>query len=201
MLHRVFAGIALAAMHLVCPAGVSAAVTPAGLRKAAPEFTLIDSKGASAKLSKYKGKVVLLNFWATWCGGCKVEIPWFMKFEKKYKHSGLGVVGVSMDDDGWKSVKPFLKEKKVNYPVVLGNDELAKQYGLGAMPMTLLIDRDGKIAASYVGLVDRGACESDIRMLLLGNSRKTDSLPAAKSAEFLCRLGAARSGLCASERR
>jgi len=68
-------------------------------RKPAPDFTLTDSKGASIKLSNYKGRVVLLDFWATWCEGCKVEIPWYMEFQKKYKESGLSVVGVSVDDD------------------------------------------------------------------------------------------------------
>jgi peroxiredoxin len=138
----------------------------AEIRKDAPGFTLKDSKGASIQLSKYKGKVVVLDFWATWCGGCKVEIPWFMEFEKKYKRSGLAVIGVSMDDDGWKAVKPFLKAKKLNYPVVLGNDGLAKSYGVDSMPMTLLIDRDGKIAATHVGMVEKVACENEIRALL-----------------------------------
>src|SRR6266404_2878543 len=76
---------------------------------AAPDFTLEDSNGASTKLSGYKGKVVLLDFWATWCTGCKVEIPWYMEFAKKYEQSGLAVVGVSMDKEGWTVVKPFMR--------------------------------------------------------------------------------------------
>jgi peroxiredoxin len=163
----VFAGIALVAVSLVSPAAAPAANTEAAGRKSAADFTLNNSKGASVRLSKYKGKVVLLNFWATWCHGCKLEIPWFMEFENKYRHSGLAVIGVSMDEDGWKLVKPFLKEKKLNYPVVVGNEDLARLYGgVDTMPMTLLIDRDGKIAASYVGMVDKDACESEIRTLL-----------------------------------
>lgn len=117
-------------------------------------------------LSKYKGKVVLVDFWATWCHGCKEEIPWFMDFAKKYKHSGLAVVGVSMDEDGWKSVKPFMKKQKMNYPVVIGNDAVAKQYGVVTMPVSVLIDREGKIAASHAGVVDREAFEKEIRALL-----------------------------------
>ena len=151
------------ALLIACLASLAAA---AEIRKDAPGFTLQDSKGASVQLSKYKGKVVVLDFWATWCGGCKVEIPWFMEFEKKYKHNGLAVIGVSMDDDGWKAVKPFLKAKKLNYKVVLGNQDLAKSYGLESMPMTLLIDRDGKIAATHVGMVEKNACENEIRALL-----------------------------------
>src|SRR5579871_4826689 len=91
----------------------------------APDFTLQDSRGATVKLSDYKGKVVLLNFWATWCGPCKLEIPWFMDFQNTYKDKGFTVLGVSMDDDGWKVVKPYLASSKMNYPVVLGNDKLA----------------------------------------------------------------------------
>jgi len=132
----------------------------------APELSLTDSKGAPVKLSSYRGKVVLLNFWATTCGGCKVEIPWFVEFQNKYKESGLSVIGVAMDDDGWKSVKPWLKERKVNYPVVIGSDDLGKQYGLEGMPLTALIDRDGKIADVHPGLVNKNATEQQLRALL-----------------------------------
>jgi cytochrome c biogenesis protein CcmG/thiol:disulfide interchange protein DsbE len=94
-------------------------------RKAAPAFTLKDSTGAALRLSDHKGKIVLLNFWATWCGPCKVEMPWFVEFERTYKDRGFDVIGVSMDEDGWISVKPYLATHKINYPVVIGNDQLA----------------------------------------------------------------------------
>ena len=135
-------------------------------RKMAVDFALDDASGKRIKLSDQKGKVVLLNFWATWCHGCGTEIPWFIGFENKYKGRGLAVVGVSMDDDGWKSVKPYVEEQKMNYTVVIGNQELGKSYGLGSMPMTLLIDRNGKIAASHVGVVSKSDCESEIETLL-----------------------------------
>jgi thiol-disulfide isomerase/thioredoxin len=154
------------AAFLALPARQTGALTPANSRKPAPDFTLTDSKGAVLKLSGHKGRVVLLDFWATWCGGCKVEIPWYMEFQRKYKDSGLSAIGVSLDEDGWKSVKPFLKEKPINYAVVIGNPELAKLYAVDGMPVTLLIDRDGKIAATHVGMVDKDAFESEIKMLL-----------------------------------
>jgi peroxiredoxin len=145
---------------------VQADLKPENDRKIAPDFTLQDASGREVKLSSLKGKVVLVNFWATWCEGCQVEIPWLVEFQKKYQGRGLVVIGVSMDEDGWKSVKPWLKEKKVNYPVVIGSDELGKQYGLEGMPLTALIDRDGRIAAVHPGLVNKDATDQQIRALL-----------------------------------
>jgi len=95
-----------------------------------------------------------------------------MEFQNKYRGGGLSVVGVSMDEDGWKSVKPFLEEKKVNYPVVIGDWDLAKLFGITALPVTLLIDRDGKIADLHAGMVDRGAFEHEIQILLKESTSK-----------------------------
>ena|SRR6267378_3721964 len=162
LLAQIVLGIGLVSVFLTCATQVSAENS----RKAAPNFTLSDSKGASVRLSDYKGKVVLLDFWATWCHGCKTEIPWYMEFQNKYKDRGLSVIGVSMDQDGWKSVKPFLEEKKMNYAVVIGNEDLARLYAVDALPVTLLIDRDGKIADSHPGMVDKDAFENEIRVLL-----------------------------------
>ncbi len=141
-------------------------ITPQAQRKAAPDFTLTGTNGQPITLSAYKGKVVLLDFWATWCGGCKVEIPWYVEFYKKYHSQGLAVIGVSMDDEGMKVVKPFLSQKGIEYPVVIGNEGLAKQYNLTSMPMTLLIDRNGKVAVSHTGVVDKAGFESHIQELL-----------------------------------
>lgn len=132
----------------------------------APDFVLQNANGANLRLSGYEGKVVLLNFWATWCHGCTMEIPWLTQFQKTYQDRGFTVIGVSMDDDGWKSVRPFMVNDKMNYPVVIGNEHMAQPYGLSAMPMTFLIGRDGKIAATSVGIIDRAACERQIRELL-----------------------------------
>lgn len=155
--------IAACCLSLAAPAGSVKAPHP-GQR--APEFRLLDSRGKRLALSAYKGKVVLLNFWATWCHGCQLEIPWFMEFESTYRDHGLAVIGVSMDSDGWKSVKPYLAKKKLNYPVVIGSEQLANRYGLDAMPMTVLIDRAGKIVQTHSGVVDKAACEHEIVELL-----------------------------------
>ena len=167
MRDSIFAAIALVAVCLALSARAPGDLTAAASRKAPPDFTLSDSKGAPVKLSSYKGRVVLLDFWATWCGGCKVEIPWYVEFQSKYGESGLSVVGVSLDDDGWKSVKPFLEEKKLNYPVVIGDWDLAKRFGVDSgLPVTLLIDRDGKIADLHAGMVDKDAFEGEVQTLL-----------------------------------
>lgn len=174
MIRPTSVGIALIAVLLVLCSILSArvpAAAPDESRKAAPDFTLNDSKGAPIKLSDYKGRVVLLDFWATWCYGCGLEIPWFVDYEKKYKDSGLAVIGVSMDDDGWPVVKPFIEAKEINYAIVLGNADLAKLYKVKNMPVTLLIDREGKIAESYFGMVDRASCEAKIQSLLKGDAK------------------------------
>jgi cytochrome c biogenesis protein CcmG/thiol:disulfide interchange protein DsbE len=135
-------------------------------RNPAPDFNLKDATGKDVTLADLKGKVVLVNFWATWCEGCQVEIPWFVEFQKEYAGRGLVVVGISMDDDGWKSVKPWIEKKKVNYPIVIGTEGLGKQYGLLSMPLTALVDREGKIADVHQGIVDKMATEQKIRDLL-----------------------------------
>jgi cytochrome c biogenesis protein CcmG/thiol:disulfide interchange protein DsbE len=135
-------------------------------RKPAPAFALPNAAGREIALDAYHGEVVVLNFWATWCHGCKQELPWFVQFEKQYGSRGLTVIGASTDADGWKSVAPYLKKKPLNYPVVIADEALTSAYGLGAMPMTILIDRQGRVAASFTGVVDRAACDKAIQSLL-----------------------------------
>jgi peroxiredoxin len=139
---------------------------PAKERKAAPQLALEDSAGKQLTLNEYRGRVLVLDFWATWCHGCKEEIPWFAEFQRKYGEEGLTVVGVSLDEDGWKVVKPFIKAASVPYRIVLGNDGTAKAYGIGNMPDTFLIDRDGRIAATYIGMADKKGLEKNIETLL-----------------------------------
>jgi peroxiredoxin len=166
---RILPAFALAVLLYSCSASSStnAASKAPKDRKPAPEFTLTDANGSPVKLSDYRGKVVLLNFWATWCGPCALEIPWFIEFEQQYKSRGLEVVGVSMDDDGWAAVKPYVSEHKLNYRVLLGNDSVSQLYGgVEALPTTFLIDRDGKIAFVHVGLAGKDEYLSEIQTLL-----------------------------------
>ncbi len=146
---------------------VKAAVKPEKDRKSAPQFSLKDAHGRAVKLSDYKGKVVLLNFWATWCGPCKIEIPWFIDFEQKFKDRGFAVLGISMDEDGWDAVKPYIEKQKVNYRVVVGSDEVADLYGgVSSLPTSFVLDRQGKIAGVHVGLVSRNVYQNEIEQLL-----------------------------------
>jgi peroxiredoxin len=148
-------------------APVATNLTSATERKTAPGFLLKDANGATVNLADYKGKVVLLNFWATWCGPCKVEIPWFIEFQQQYKDRDFTVIGVSMDDDGWKSVTPYVTEHKINYPIVIGNDQVSQLYGgIDSLPTTYIVDRAGRVAATHVGLVDRSDYLNEILNLL-----------------------------------
>jgi len=145
---------------------VRAVLQPAKDRKPAADFALADASGKTVQLKDYRGKVVLLDFWATWCHGCKQEIPWFSEFQKTYGAKGLAVVGVSLDEGGWKVLKPFLADAHVPYQMVLGDDAIAKRYGIETMPDTFLIDRNGRVAAAYTGLVDKDDVEANIKALL-----------------------------------
>jgi len=155
------------ACSMSTPPAAEPKVKAENTRNAAADFALKDADGKTVKLADYKGKVVLLNFWATWCAPCKVEIPWFIEFEKQYKSEGFSVLGVSMDEEGWKAVKPYLEKSKVNYRMVMGDDAMAQKYGgIESLPTSFVIDRQGRIAATHVGLVERADYEGEIRELL-----------------------------------
>jgi cytochrome c biogenesis protein CcmG/thiol:disulfide interchange protein DsbE len=131
--------------------------------KPAPEVTFKDLDGKSGTLGQYKGKVVLVNFWATWCDPCYVEIPWLIEMQQKYEAKGFTVLGISMDEEGKTAVAPFLAKERfsvngqklpMNYPIVIGNDEVADKFGgLLGYPTSFLISRDGKIVKKVQGLV------------------------------------------------
>ena len=136
-------------------------------RKRAPDFELKDPAGNIIRLSDYKGKVLLLNFWATWCVPCKTEIPWFIELASKYESEGLGVVGISMDEEGWAVVKPFVEKTGINYPVVLGSQRTAYLYGdIEALPVTFLVDRRQRVAAIHAGLARKQDLDNQIQKLL-----------------------------------
>lgn len=150
----------------VKPAASVAYISPEH-RKIAPDFELNDAAGAPVKLSDYRGKVVLLNFWATWCAPCRTEIPWFIEFQQMHGGRGFQVLGISLDEDGWKAVQPYIEEKKVNYPVLLSNDEVTGRYeGVESLPTTMIIDKSGRIAVVHVGLCRRSEYQGAIETLL-----------------------------------
>jgi len=135
--------------------------------KSAPDFTLTTLEGQPVKLSDYRGKAVLLNFWATWCGPCKVEMPWFVDLQRQYGSQGLQIIGVAMDDSGKDAIDKFAKEMGVNYLILQGKEAVGDAYGgvLG-LPTTFFIDRNGRIIDSTAGLIGKGEIEENIKKAL-----------------------------------
>ena len=166
-------GLALLTLPVDLPLpGASAFATggacPANAKPANLNFTLKDVANKDVKLSAFKGKVILLDFWATWCGPCKIEIPWFIEFQNKYGKDGLQVIGVSVDDTLAK-LKPYADSMKMNYLVLQGldNEDIQDAYGpMFGIPVTAIISRDGKVCMKHAGLSSKEAFETMIKALL-----------------------------------
>jgi|WetSurMetagenome_2_1015567.scaffolds.fasta_scaffold107569_2 thiol-disulfide isomerase/thioredoxin len=133
----------------------------------APNFALKSYDGKTVELAKLKGKAVIVNFWATWCGPCRAEIPDFIKVYDTYKSKGLEIVGIALDEDGWSIVKPFLEKNKLNYPVVLGTADIVQKYGgIEGIPTTFFVDKNGNIVDRQVGMLTKPILEQKIKVLL-----------------------------------
>lgn len=144
-------------------------------RAKAPAFQLMGENGAEVKLSHYQGKVILLNFWATDCGGCVLEIPRLIDIQRNLRNTDFIVIGVDMDmpyggvkspEEAWKRVRPFIASHRMNYPVLMGDSATEKLYGINAYPASFIIDKTGRIAAKYVGIVDTDNAEANVKTLL-----------------------------------
>ena len=170
----VIAGMLYFGFHAARRSGSAPSTKPT----AAPDFTLEALDGTKMTLSALRGKAVLLNFWATWCAPCKIEMPWFIELQNQYGSQGLQVVGVAMDDSSKEDIAKFAKEMGVNYPVLLGKEAVGEAYGgVPALPETFFIGRDGKIVDKIIGLKDKSDIEDAIKKAL--------GAPAGQSAATL----------------
>ena len=145
----------------------------------APDFSLESLEGKTTRLSDYRGKAVLLNFWATWCGPCKIEMPWFVELQNQYAAQGFQIVGVAMDDASKEDIAKFAKDMGVNYPILIGKEAVGDQYGgVPALPESFLIGRDGKIVDKIIGLRGKAEIEDAIKKAI-------DTKPARSTASVL----------------
>lgn len=165
---------AMVATHAAA-ATIQAALKSRSVRTDAPSFSLVDDFGRIKRVSDYRGKVVLLNFWATDCGGCRLEIPWLVDIDNGFRNRNVAVIGVAMDisyddlknaEEAWAKVKPFVASNGIAYPILMGESGALKGYDLGALPVSYLIDARGRIAATYVGLIDENNVKVNIETLL-----------------------------------
>jgi peroxiredoxin len=138
-----------------------------------PNIALTDSNGSSFRLSDYYGKLILLHFWTTRCRSCQEEIPWLVEFQRTQGDQRVAVIGISMDQEGWKAVRPVIASMKINYRVAIGDEALAKTYGgMDSLPQTLLLDRKGRILVKHVGIMSKSQYESEFVQRV--ESRRTE---------------------------
>lgn len=174
----VFVAIVAAAMlyfglHVTRHSGTTHAAGM-GYGTPAPDFTLESLDGKKFTLSEFKGKAVLVNFWATWCGPCKIETPWLVELQNEYGSQGLQVVGVAMDDSGKDEIARFAKDMGMNYPVLLGKEAVGEAYGgVPALPESFFVGRDGKIVDRIMGIEGKAQIETAIKKALNTASAST----------------------------
>jgi thiol-disulfide isomerase/thioredoxin len=166
----------LAAVLVGCKSGSGATPATAKILANEPEVTFKDLSGKDVPLPSLKGKVVVVNFWATWCEPCQVEIPWMIEFQQKYADKGFTLLGVAIDEEGKSVVEPFVQKTQfdvngqkmtMNYPIVLGDDDLASKFGgLLGLPTSIVISREGKVVKRYIGLASRDDLDAEIKSLL-----------------------------------
>jgi peroxiredoxin len=154
---------------------VLAALQPSATRQRAPSFKLRDAAGKKIALSDFGGKPVILNIWATECGGCRTELPGFVELDRVCKDQGVAVIGISMDvtyenlrntAEAWAKVTPFAREHGLAYTLLVDDGSVEKAYNVTAIPATYLIDKRGRIAATYLGVVDSADVETNVRALI-----------------------------------
>jgi thiol-disulfide isomerase/thioredoxin len=190
LIGAVLAVILVAGLYLVnrlwiAPALHTQAMSDGG-HPEAPAISLTDIEGKKLDLVDYKGKVVVLDFWATWCGPCRIEIPGFVEMQNKYAQQGFSVIGISLDDEP-EPVVQFYKEFKMNYPVAVGNQRVGEIYGgILGLPTTFVIGRDGRIYAKHIGAEDVSVIEDEVQQLLAMS-------PTAEKTDFKLRRTASTS--------
>jgi peroxiredoxin len=162
----VIAALVAAALLLAQTPSTSPKSKPVTIGSAAPAFSLRDLSGRPLALADYRGKVVVLDFWATWCIPCRQEVPHFIALQKKHGSKGLAVIGISLDDEE-KPVRSFYTEFGMTYPVAMGNAAMAEQYGgILGLPVTFVIDRQGRIRFRHDGQTDAATIEREVASLL-----------------------------------